>query len=378
MSTAVHCGEWYRGGDSWYTVVMFKPRVGVMRGGPSPEYEVSLKTGRNVLQQVPRERYEPVDLFIDRQGVWHIRGKPIEPARALGQVDVVFNALHGKYGEDGALQRYMDMHRVRYTGSSALASGVATHKELTKRELFRRSYDGDLSHTGAGYRPVYVYDPSLRRGVDMGAVQSEGRVQMLFPADVVLSAPADEDELSRVFERLSPPLVVKPMNGGSSLGMSVVRSRDEFLYAVLFAFEHAEQILVEQYVRGREVTVAVLDDFRGEEHYVFPPVEVVPTKNTWFDYEEKYAGHARELCPAPVRPETTRALIALARYVHRALGLRDYSRSDFILGRDGIYFLEVNTLPGLTNTSLLPKAVESVGATLPQFVDHVLTRALAR
>lgn len=357
---------------------MFKPRVGVMRGGPSPEYEVSLKTGRNVLQQVPRERYEPVDLFIDRQGVWHIRGKPIEPARALGQVDVVFNALHGKYGEDGALQRYMDMHRVRYTGSSALASGVATHKELTKRELFRRSYDGDLSHTGAGYRPVYVYDPSLRRGVDMGAVQSEGRVQMLFPADVVLSAPADEDELSRVFERLSPPLVVKPMNGGSSLGMSVVRSRDEFLYAVLFAFEHAEQILVEQYVRGREVTVAVLDDFRGEEHYVFPPVEVVPTKNTWFDYEEKYAGHARELCPAPVRPETTRALIALARYVHRALGLRDYSRSDFILGRDGIYFLEVNTLPGLTNTSLLPKAVESVGATLPQFVDHVLTRALAR
>lgn len=357
---------------------MFKPRVGVMRGGPSPEYEVSLKTGRNVLQQVPRERYEPVDLFIDRQGVWHIRGKPIEPARALGQVDVVFNALHGKYGEDGALQRYMDMHRVRYTGSSALASGVATHKELTKRELFRRSYDGDLSHTGAGYRPVYVYDPSLRRGVDMGAVQSEGRVQMLFPADVVLSAPADEDELSRVFERLSPPLVVKPMNGGSSLGMSVVRSRDEFLYAVLFAFEHAEQILVEQYVRGREVTVAVLDDFRGEEHYVFPPVEVVPTKNTWFDYEEKYAGHARELCPAPVRPETTRALIALARYVHRALGLRDYSRSDFILGRDGIYFLEVNTLPGLTNASLYPKAVESVGATMPQFVEHVLTRALAR
>ncbi len=352
-----------------------------MRGGPSPEYEVSLKTGRNVLQHLSRDRFEPVDLFIDRHGTWHVRGKPIEPARALGQVDVVFNALHGKYGEDGALQRYMDMHRVRYTGSTALASGVAMHKALTKRELFRRSYGDELPHDGAGYRPVQVQDPSFRSdsGVLKGMrAHGDGGARMFFPADLVLTAPAQKDDLERVFERLSPPLVVKPMNGGSSLGMSVVRSRDEFLYAVLFAFEHAEQLLVEQYVRGREVTVAVLDDFRGEEHYVFPPVEVVPTKSSWFDYEEKYAGHAREMCPAPLRPETTRALIVLARHIHRALGLRDYSRSDFILGRDGIYFLEVNTLPGLTNTSLFPKAVESVGATMPQFLDHVLARALVR
>ncbi|MBP9749607.1 MAG: ATP-grasp domain-containing protein [Candidatus Pacebacteria bacterium] len=355
---------------------MIKPRVGVMRGGPSPEYEVSLKTGRAVLQHVSRERYEVLDLFIDRMGVWHVRGKPVEPARALSQVDVVFNALHGKYGEDGALQRYMDMHRVRYTGSDALGSGVAMHKGLTKRELFRRSFDGESPLPTSGYRPVYV--PLPARPHREAGVRGGERARLLFPADIVLSAPADAGELAGVFERLSPPLMVKPMNGGSSLGMSVVRSRDEFLYAVLFAFENAEQVLVEQYVRGREVTVAVLEDFRGEEQYAFPPVEVVPTKNSWFDYEEKYAGHARELCPAPVRPETTRALLELARHIHRTLGLRDYSRSDFILGRDGIYFLEVNTLPGLTNTSLLPRAVESVGATLPQFVDHVLTRALAR
>jgi D-alanine-D-alanine ligase len=121
-----------------------------------------------------------------------------------------------------------------------------------------------------------------------------------------------------------------------------------------------------------------VEGFRGEDLYVLPPIEIVPTKNTFFDYDEKYAGHAREVCPAQFPRETTEALMHAARTVHHTLGLRDYSRSDFIVARDGIYFLEANTLPGLTQASLVPKALEAVGSTLPEFLDHIVGRALVR
>ncbi len=328
---------------------MYKPRIGVLRGGPSSEYEVSLKTGRTVLQHLPTEQYVPVDIFIARDGEWHMRGMPIEPERALTQCDAVFNALHGKYGEDGVLQRYMDMHRVRYTGSDTLASGLAMNKLLAKRHLRERASSG-------------VPGSRLR-----------------FPAELVLrEGECSEYEIREVFLKLSPPLVVKPVNGGSSVGTAIVRSPDELFYAVLFAFEESDAVLVEQFVRGREVTVAVVEGFRGEELYAAPPVEIRPTKSEWFDYDEKYKGHAREVCPAPLESEHTQALLDAARHVHRELGLRDYSRSDFILARDGIYFLEVNTLPGLTEHSLLPKALDTVGAKLPHFLSHVTDRALAR
>jgi len=328
---------------------MYKPRIGVLRGGPSSEYEVSLKTGRTVLQHLPAEQYVPIDIFISRGGEWHMRGLPVAPERALTQCDAVFNALHGKYGEDGVLQRYMDMQNVRYTGSGTLGSGLAMNKLLAKRHLREHvDHKGDV-------------------------------VDVRFAAELVLrEGECTEYEIREVFLKLSPPLVVKPVNGGSSVGTALVRTPDELFYAVMFGFEESDAVLVEQCVRGREVTVAVVEGFRGEELYAAPPVEISPTKNVWFDYDEKYKGHAREVCPAPLKGEHTQALLDAARHVHRELGLRDYSRSDFILARDGIYFLEVNTLPGLTEHSLLPKALDVVGAKLPHFLSHVTDRALAR
>lgn len=320
---------------------MFKKVVGVLRGGPSAEYEVSLKTGRTVLEGLPKERYDVRDIFIDREGVWHVRGVPVEPARALDQVDVVFNALHGAYGEDGTVQRLLDTHRVPYTGSDAFSSAVGMNKPLAKK----------------GLRPS----------------------GMAFAAHAVLSRDdCGEEMLRSVFHTLSPPYVVKPAKGGSSYGVSIVQTFDELLFAVLSAFEHGDTILVEQYVRGREVTVGVAEGFRGEELYAFPPIEIVPTKSVFFDYDEKYSGHARELCPAPLPREMSETLMGHARFVHKTLGLRDYSRSDFIVARDGVYFLEVNTLPGLTEASLIPKALSAVGGSLPLFLEHLVTRALAR
>ncbi|MBP9759925.1 MAG: ATP-grasp domain-containing protein [Candidatus Pacebacteria bacterium] len=383
---------------------MYKPCVGVLRGGPSSEYSVSLKTGQTVLQHLSAEKYNTRDILIDKSGAWHLRGMPIEPARALDQVDVVFNALHGAYGEDGTVQRMLDTHGVRYTGSGALGSGIAMNKVLTKRHLARSmqtstddaEQDDPFEEWGirnraslGRYAPRFFnhrISQSARYLQEHRTTRNTQHARpavvdtpFIFPADVViLHDECTEEVLRDVLQRLSLPFVVKPATGGSSIATSVVSSFDDFLYAVLLAFEHAPQVLVEQFVRGREVTVAVVEDFRDEELYAFPPIEIRPTKSAYFDYAEKYEGHAEELCPAPLPSEVTKQLLTSARNVHRTLGLRDYSRSDFILGVDGLYFLEVNTLPGLTPSSLLPKALEAVGATMPYFLEHVTTRALAR
>ncbi len=320
---------------------MLKPRVGVLRGGPSSEYDVSLKTGASVLAHLPAARYELRDMLIDKEGQWHLRGRPVEPTRALDQVDVVFNALHGAYGEDGTVQRLLETHGTPYTGSGTLASALGMHKALAKDRLAEAPF-------------LRAHHRVVRRGE------------------------CGEEALAELIRTLPQPFVVKPATGGSSVGVSITYTQDELLYAVVLALEVSEQVMLEQLVRGREVTVAVVEGLRGEDLYALPPVEIIPTRGKFFDYDEKYAGHARELCPAPLPHETTEALLEAARYVHRTLGLRDYSRSDFIVGRDGIYFLEVNTLPGLTEASLVPKAAAAVGISMPQLVEHLVGRALVR
>jgi len=271
-----------------------------------------------------------------------MRGMPAEPARIVEKVDVVFNALHGAYGEDGAVQRLLETHRVPYTGTDALGSALGMRKHLAKQAL--------------------------------------GAVPGIYQAPHVVLGRRDcsEDALRRVLETLHAPLVVKPADGGSSFGVTLVSSFDELLYGVLSAFEYTESVLVEEYVQGREITVGVVEGFRHETLYALPPVLITPTKHALFNYDEKYAGHAREICPAPLPREVTAALLTAARTVHTTLGLRDYSRSDFIVAPNGIYFIEVNTLPGLTEHSLVPKALFAVGASMPHFLTHVLERALAR
>ncbi len=320
---------------------MLKTRVLVLRGGPSSEYEVSLKTGQTVLAEVPAHKYHARDVFIDRQGTWHIRGMPIEPARALEQADIVFNALHGTYGEDGTVQRLLDTHRVPYTGSGALGSALGMNKPLAKGQLGSTSFRVPLHR-------------------------------------ILLKGETDDTRLLDIFRTFPQPSVVKPAAGGSSVATSVVHAFDALVAAVALAFEYTDIVLVEQYIPGREATVGVIEGFRREPLYALPPVEIVPTKNTFFDYDEKYAGHAREICPAVFPRETTHALLIAAREVHQILGLRDYSRSDFIVNKNGIFFLEVNTLPGLTEASLIPKALTAVGSNLPEFLDHVLMRAYHR
>ena len=197
---------------------------------------------------------------------------------------------------------------------------------------------------------------------------------------VLVKGETDEKKFHEVFRKMPLPLVVKPRSLGSSVGVSIVRSFSELISAVEKVFEKSDATLIEEYIQGKEATCGVIDGFRGSEFYTLPPIEIIPPADRkFFDYEAKYGGASSEICPGNFSGGEKEELSRLASYVHRTLGLRHYSRSDFIVHpRRGIYFLEVNTLPGLTSESLVPKALLAVGASGEQFLDHILSLVLGK
>ncbi len=316
--------------------------VGVLRGGPSREHEVSLKSGAAIIAHLPEEQFLVRDIYIDKRGQWHDRGRLTTPERALRQVDVVMSGLHGEYGEDGEVQRLLELFGVPYTGSDSFASYLAMHKVMSKTHL----------------REAGVLTPEFRH---------------LDQANDVESA---THEIIRSFNQ---PVVVKPVGWGSSVGVSVVGGYAPVLAAIqeLFA-SGAESVLVEEYIRGREATVGVVEGLRGEAFYTLPAIEIIPPEGDFFSYDAKYSGKTREIAPGNFSRVTAEELGRLARVAHRTLGLRHYSRSDFIVAPQGIYYLETNTLPGLTSESLLPKSLASVGVSFPDFLTHLVNLALSR
>jgi D-alanine-D-alanine ligase len=320
---------------------MTRVRVGVLRGGPSVEFEVSLKTGQTVLSNLP-EKYQGIDILIDKNGVWHKEGVEIKPEDVFKNVDVVFNALHGEYGEDGKVQQLMDQFSVWYTGSKALASALGMNKALAKKIL--KQHDIKI--------PIYL-DFSKNK-VDINEITH------------------------KIFTSMPMPVIIKPADRGSSLGLTKAWNLREIEDGLNKAFEISDNILVEEFIRGRESTCGVIDSYRGQDCYSLLPVEIIINdKDRVFDFENKYNGTVREVCPGNFSKEEKDIIQETAIKVHKLLGLRHYSRSDFIVtAKRGVYFLEVNTLPGLTDQSLLPKSLEAVGITLPHFLDHILQLAL--
>lgn len=323
---------------------MSKVRVLVVRGGVSPEFDVSLKTGAEVLAAIPRDRYEPVDVVIAKNGDWLFHGRKREPAEVLHAGDVVFNALHGAFGEDGGAQRLFERFGIPYTGSKPYPSLIAMNKAVAKDHL-----------RGNG---------------------------ILLPKHMIVgrSALTDTTAMARSLEQLmdTHSFVVKPLNGGSSVDIRVTKSTLALAQALGELLKEYEQVLVEERIVGTEVTCGVIEDFRGEKLYALPTVEIVLPKGTeFFSHDAKYGGGAKELCPSTLPTEQKREVERLARLVHEVLELSHYSRSDFMVSPNGIYFIEVNTLPGLTEFSLVPKSLDAVGSNLREFVTHILTRALA-
>lgn len=320
---------------------MSKVRVAVLRGGLSDEYAVSMQTGASVLKHIDRTRFDPLDIVITRNGEWLLEGKVCLPENMLHCIDVVLIGLHGAYGEDGTLQRLLDRYGVPYTGSHAFASGIAMNKVLTKR---------------------YLKDTGIKLAPHI-QVSKDSYYELAHVTE-------------RIAETFGPEYVVKPISAGSSVGTMIVKDKKMLQQALRDALSRFDEVMVEMRINGREATCGVIERYRDTAYYTLPPVEIiVPERAEFFDYTVKYDGTTEELCPSSFNKKIKQEIEDAAQLVHRTLNLSQYSRSDFIVAPDGVYFLEVNTLPGLTSESLMPKAIRAVGGTYKDFITHLLTDA---
>jgi D-alanine-D-alanine ligase len=355
-------------------------RVGVLTGGASAERDISLATGAEIAASLDPSRFEIVLLdplaFMVRnpeitpaqrehaQRLVRGGGARLEPAHQLPRglekqiesasralvpatrvmanaepIDVVLIALHGTWGEDGRIQGLLDTIGVPYTGSGVLASALAMDKEVAKQVLAAAGLD-------------------VPRGV---VVRGTGRADLDAARSVGL------------------PAFVKPVGSGSSVGASIVTTDAELTPAIEAALPYDERVLVEEQIRGRELTVPVI----GNDDLTALPVIEIITKRPFFDYSAKYdAGESEEVCPAEIPPDVAKRAQDLAVRAHRALHCRGMSRLDLMWSGDRIVALEVNTIPGMTANSLLPKAARAAGIEfgdlLARFVDWALEDARRR
>jgi len=331
-------------------------KVGVIRGGISSEYEVSLKTGGNVLSHLRNDklnkRYKPIDILIDKNGTWHINGRPTTIYDIARSVDVVFNALHGDFGEDGQIQQILDENGILYTGSNAFSSIVGYNKILSKEKFLSLGIK----------TPNHLVVPMYKNEVDL-------------PIESYSKKIAKE-----IHNKISPPWIIKPISGGSSVGMQVCRTYPELIKSFIKGINIDTNVLVEELIEGKEATVGVISNFRNKKVYVLPSIEIrIPKNKNFFDYEAKYTGISKEICPGNFSIKEKNELERLAETIHTGLNLEHYSRSDFMIHpKKGIYTLEVNTLPGLTSESLIPKMLEAIGSDVSELIDHILKLALKK
>lgn len=344
-------------------------KIVVLAGGLSPERNVSLSSGTKIAQALRELGHETalVDMWfgledypglagaelfaapfpgkwrqVDRQAPdleevssarkWSGKGDFGPGVLELCQgTDLVFLALHGQCGEDGRVQAAFDLLGIPYTGSGYLGSAIAMDKDLTKRLV------KDLVNTPAWTFRAYTAG-------DIDALTSETPL----------------------------PCVIKPVDSGSSIGVSIAHTKEELRAALEEGLRFGGRCVLERYVKGREIQVGILDG------RVLPPIEIIP-KVGFYDYENKYqAGAAEDICPAPITPEQTADVSRQAKAVFDALGLAVYSRADFILDGDGTFwFLEINTLPGMTPTSLLPQEAAAAGMDYPALCRRIIDSSLA-
>lgn len=331
-------------------------------GGPSAEHEVSLHTGKQIIAHLDPNRYVAAPIIITKTCQWLVplpakelpkttEAVALPQALALKEVteqgvDVAFIALHGKYGEDGTIQGLLEALRIPYTGSKVLASALGMDKPRSL-SVFR---DSGL------HVPAFrvIYQTELKRKA--GELQRE------------------------LIKEFSLPLVVKPSDHGSSIGVSIVRKAGDLPSAMRDAFRYSPEIMIQKFIDGRELTCGVIEKQNGKL-LSLPPIEIVPKLGKFYDYKSKYGdGGSDHLIPPPNMPKNTlQSVQATAVLAHRAIGCAGMSRSDFILGKDGkLYILEINTIPGMTSTSLLPHAASAVDIPFPKLLDLLIKNALRK
>lgn len=339
-----------------------KKTIFVLMGGRSPEHEISLISGKEVVRNLDSKKYELLPVIISRDsGTWKLvspsnllnaqnpldlkgtkkelqvresRNIPSLRAVAIDEKPIVFIAMHGPFGEDGTIQGMLELSGLKYTGSGVLASALGMDKIMFRRVLEKENIP----------LPKYIV---LKKGEKL--VNLEKRIGKY-------------------------PYFIKPSNQGSSVGSSIAKNNKQLQKAIKEAFKFSEQILIDEYLKGREVTCGLLGN---SDPIALPIVEIIPKKGDFFDYKSKYyEGGAEEIVPAKISKKLTKEIQNISIKVHKILGCRGFSRVDFII-KDNKYpkVLEINTIPGLTPMSLLPKAAKAAGFSYQKLLDKIIKYA---
>lgn len=322
---------------------MAKKSVAVIYGGNSSEHQVSIQSGKNVAANLDRERYDVYEILIKGKS-WTLiarNGEEMEPAEidktdfsAAGvHFDVAFIMIHGSPGENGLLQGYFEMLEIPFTTCNAFVSNIAFDKYSCKRFL-------DF----AGVK--FAKDCYIRKG------------RPYSPRSIVA--------------QLGLPLFIKPTNGGSSFGVTKVKSMEEIEPAVERAFLENDAVMAEEAIVGREVTNGIYTD-RGK--IINLPVTEIVTEREFFDFEAKYQGLSKEICPAPLPPHITEQIQQMTTHIYTFMGCSGLVRMDYIIKGEEIFFLEMNMVPGMTPMSLIPAQVRAAGIEIKEFFTALIESA---
>lgn len=313
---------------------MGKINVAILAGGWSSESAISSKSGKAAFDALDRDRYD-VTMYDPKDDLDKVIANK-------DRIDIAFILLHGRYGEDGKMQGMLDILGIPFVGSGVLSSAMAVNKHIAKM--------------------VYRAE-GLKVAKDMVINRASG---------------LSMDTLAvKIIETLGPNTVIKPVEEGSSIGMSVCHDKAEISDGLKKAFEYGDETMIEEYIRGTEITCCVMGN---EELKTLPLIEIVPrSQYRFFDYEAKYkAGATEEICPAPIEKGLAERARAIAVRAHRALKCSVWSRSDMIIRDKDIYLLETNTIPGMTETSLFPLAARQAGMSFSGLLEKLITLSMEK
>lgn len=351
-----------------------KIRVGILFGGKSAEHEVSLQSAKNIVEAIDKDKYEVVLIGIDKNGQWYLNEASrfllhaenprlialnksnehvalipknsenqlvnLSSHQSLGPIDVVFPILHGPFGEDGTIQGLLKLFNIPFVGAGVLGSAVGMDKDVMKRLL----------------RDAGIPTPSFL---------------------VFHKAAAVEIEFDQVKQQLGLPFFVKPANLGSSVGIHKVKDESQFKQAIMDAFQYDTKILIEQFIKGREIECSVLGN---ENPIVSIPGEIIP-QHEFYSYEAKYIDEKGAILeiPAKLSSEITKQIQDIALKTYKALCCEGMARVDFFLRNDKeIFVSEINTIPGFTKISMYPKLWEASGIPYKELVDRLIQLAMER
>ncbi len=301
-----------------------KIEIALLAGGWSGERDISIKSGDAVYRALDKNRYNVTryDPHDDLESL----------IKARKGIDLAFILLHGKFGEDGRIQGLLDLLGIPFVGSGVLTSAMAFNKKVAK-DIFKNA--------------------------GLNVIKDE------------MISKDKEFSVDHIMDRIGPSTVVKPVAEGSSLGISICHNRDDLIEGIKMAFLYNQEVMVESYIQGREVTCCVIGE---KELETLPIVEIVPEQgHEFFDYKAKYtAGVTKEICPARLPTAMKVKVEDCAKKAHKALKCRTWSRIDMIIKGEDVYVLEINTIPGMTENSLVPLAAKAAGISISQLLDRLI------